>query len=97
MEQTICAVRASYLEPLQIQANLKMDLDRPRMPLLNTDRRRITFQQVELGLSEEQARQEAKRCLRCDICIRCGTCARVCNEMDINALQLGYLVLESKK
>ncbi|MFP4630129.1 MAG: FAD-dependent oxidoreductase [Desulfohalobiaceae bacterium] len=84
-------VRRNYLEPLQIQANLKMDLQRPRMPLLNTDRRRITFQQVELGLSVEQVKQEAPRCLRCDICIRCGTCVRICRDMGISALQLGYL------
>jgi len=61
------------------------------MPLLNTERRRITFQQVELGYSENTTREEARRCLRCDICLRCGTCVRVCrDQMGIDALQLGY-------
>jgi len=62
------------------------------MPLLNLERRRTTFQQVELGYSENSVREEARRCLRCDICLRCGTCVRVCRDkMGIDALQLGYL------
>lgn len=62
------------------------------MPVLNTDRRRITFQQVELGYPEEAVREEARRCLRCDICKRCGHCVDICrNGMKIDALKLGYL------
>lgn len=46
----------------------KMDLlKRPEMPLLPIERRERTFEQVELGLSEKMARDEAKRCLRCDL------------------------------
>jgi ferredoxin len=60
--------------------------------MLDSDRRRTTFQQVELGLSETAVREEACRCLRCDICKRCGTCVSICREkMGIDALQLGYL------
>lgn len=62
------------------------------MSLLNTDRRRITFQQVELGYLENAVREEARRCLRCDICRRCGLCVEICRDkMGIDALQLGYL------
>ena len=69
-----------------------MNLKRPDMPLLNYNRRRVTFQQVELGYSENVAREEARRCLRCDICRRCGACVDVCRDkMGINALNLGYL------
>ncbi len=39
-----------------------------------------TFDQVELGLEENAAREEAKRCMRCDICERCGRCVEVCSE-----------------
>jgi ferredoxin len=50
------------------------------------------FQQVELGYSENQVREEARRCLRCDICRRCGDCVKVCrDQMKIDALQMGYL------
>jgi ferredoxin len=37
-------------------------------------------------------REEARRCLRCDICRRCGLCVRICRDkMGVDALQLGYL------
>ena len=36
-------------------------------------------------------REEARRCLRCDICLRCGKCIEVCRDrMGVNALQMGY-------
>ncbi len=85
-------VRRARLEPWEMAASLKMDLKRCEMPLLGPERRRITFQQVELGLGEEQARREAHRCLRCDICKRCGRCVVVCRDrMEIDALELGYV------
>lgn len=83
--------RRARTEWLDIPATSRMSLKRPEMPLLNPERRRITFQQVELGYSENTTREEARRCLRCDICLRCGTCVRVCrDQMGIDALQLGY-------
>lgn len=85
-------VRHESVECLSVPAGTKMILQRPEMPLLNLDRRRTIFQQVELGYSENEVREEARRCLRCDICRRCGECVKVCRDkMGINALQLGYL------
>jgi NADH-quinone oxidoreductase subunit F len=40
---------------------------RPMMPRLSVAERDGNFKEVELGLSEEVARTEAKRCLRCDL------------------------------
>lgn len=83
--------RRGRIELLEVPATTKMTLKRPDMPLLNIDRRRTTFQQVELGYSENMAREEARRCLRCDICLRCGKCVEICRDkMGVDALQMGY-------
>jgi NADPH-dependent glutamate synthase beta subunit-like oxidoreductase len=85
-------VRRMRTEWTEVPANTKMTLRRPEMPLLNIERRRTTFQQVELGYSENSVREESRRCLRCDICLRCGTCVEVCRDkMGINALEFGFL------
>ncbi|MGB5986198.1 MAG: FAD-dependent oxidoreductase [Desulfobacterales bacterium] len=84
-------VRRLRTEWFDVPSATKMILKRPEMPLLNIERRLTTFQQVELGYTENMAREEARRCLRCDICRRCGICVEVCRDkMGINALQLGY-------
>ncbi|MGD9504958.1 MAG: NAD(P)-binding protein [Syntrophobacteraceae bacterium] len=85
-------VRRRRLDCIEVSASAKMNIMRPSMPLLNTDRRRITFQQVELGYSENAVREEARRCLRCDICRRCGNCVEICRgRMGVDALKLGYM------
>jgi len=83
--------RRGRIEYLEVPASSKMTIKRPAMPLLNIYRRRTTFQQVELGYPEDQVREEARRCLRCDICLRCGKCIEVCRDrMGVDALQMGY-------
>jgi len=42
-------------------------LKRPEMPLISLEKRKCTFEQVECGLTEKMARDEGKRCLRCDL------------------------------
>lgn len=84
-------VRRARTEWFDVPAATKMILKRPEMPLLNIERRRTTFQQVELGYTENMVREEARRCLRCDICRRCGECVAVCRDMmKIDALHMGY-------
>jgi NADH-quinone oxidoreductase subunit F len=43
--------------------------EKPRLevPVLSTEQRKRSFEEIELGFSEEQAIEEAKRCLRCDL------------------------------
>jgi len=40
---------------------------RPEITRLPIEERIRSFGEAELGFSEEKARQEAKRCLRCDL------------------------------
>ena len=43
------------------------ELKRPEMPRLAVEKRANNFEKVELGLSEEIAIKESRRCLRCDL------------------------------
>lgn len=84
-------VRRMRTDMIEVPAATKMILKRPEMPLLNIDRRRTMFQQVELGYPENAVREEGRRCLRCDVCRRCGECVEICRDkMGVDALQLGY-------
>ncbi|MBC7358534.1 MAG: FAD-dependent oxidoreductase [Desulfacinum sp.] len=68
-------------------AKEKRDARRVPLHLVDPEVRKHTFDPVELGYSDEEARAEARRCLRCDVCIRCGTCERVCrDDMQVHAL-----------
>jgi len=46
-----------------------LDQVRPRvvMPRMQPEKRVVGFHEVEMGFTEEQARLEAARCLRCDL------------------------------
>ncbi len=44
------------------------------------------------GWEKQASVEEAKRCLRCDICISCGQCVHVCrDEMNVDAIHLSYV------
>ena len=42
------------------------------------------FEEVELGYSEEEAIEEARRCLNCGGCVECLECVRACKAQAIN-------------
>ena len=48
------------------------------MPTLPADERVKGFDEVELGYTEQQAIEEAKRCLHCSVCSECLQCVTVC-------------------
>jgi NADH-quinone oxidoreductase subunit F len=61
------AVKRMKVEELAVTEEEKESLKRPDMPLLSPIERKATFEKAELGLTEEMAQKEAKRCLRCDL------------------------------
>ncbi|MGD2185275.1 MAG: FAD-dependent oxidoreductase [Desulfobacterales bacterium] len=48
------------------------------MPVLPIEERLRSFSEVELGFSEEQAIEEAQRCLACGPCSECMACDQAC-------------------
>jgi NADH-quinone oxidoreductase subunit F len=61
------AIRPSVMvAPVEVSEAEAAEATRPPMPKLPADQRRRTFDEVELGLAEEAAVREARRCLRCD-------------------------------
>lgn len=58
---------SKYIEPVTLSEEELLATRRPRMPVRNPVERIKDFQEVELGLTEELAVQEARRCLRCDL------------------------------
>ena len=80
--------RRDRVEPLHTDPRARSHLHRSLMPELEVDEREASYRQIELGLSEAMADQEASRCLRCDMCIGCGLCQLVCSEVGPEALQM---------
>jgi len=62
-------LKARVIEELPSQEIEDVWEVQPRLtvPLLPAQERKTNFAEVELAFSEERARQEAKRCLRCDL------------------------------
>ena len=86
------AARGKQTPFLGTTAVQKISLTRPMVPLLDMEKRKRSFEQVELTLLPEAARAEALRCLRCDVCIRCGRCVDACREkLGFEALCIGYV------
>ncbi|HUV44712.1 MAG TPA: NAD(P)-binding protein [Dehalococcoidales bacterium] len=56
---------------------------RQQMPMLEKDQRG-GFPEVELGFSEENAIEEAKRCLNCGVCSECLACIPACEREAID-------------
>jgi len=52
--------------------------ERRHMPELEVEKRKDNFEEVEAGLSTEEAQKEARRCLSCRRCLGCELCLAVC-------------------
>lgn len=97
--------RFNDLSPIPELAQRRIDLikkeDRIVMPALPDEKRKSSFEEVELGFSEEEAVKEAQRCMNCgggavvapELCVGCLTCVRACpfEIPKINAQKVAYI------
>ena len=78
-------------EMAEMLARGEVDLQpRVRIPTAAVEERTRDFREVELGLTEEQARAEALRCLRCGLCSECYQCVLACQAGAIDHQQAHY-------
>jgi len=57
---------------------------RVTMPVLEPSKRHGSFTEVELGLDEKTAIEEARRCLNCAACSECLECVKACDAKAVN-------------
>lgn len=63
----------------RLRARGEIDMHERIQPVLLPMEERVTsFREVVLGLTEQQARLEAQRCLQCGICSECLACVYAC-------------------
>jgi heterodisulfide reductase subunit A-like polyferredoxin len=85
-------VELSKEEIDQMVERSEVDLTpRTTVPMLPTAERIRDFREVELVLTEEQAKREAVRCLACGICSECHLCVQVCKREAIDHQQVEVL------
>lgn len=58
--------------------------NRAVMPTTPSEERLAGFKEVNLGLGQDMAIQEARRCLNCGVCSGCRECEKVCQAKAIN-------------
>jgi NADH-quinone oxidoreductase subunit F len=83
-------VRRAEVVPLNVDADDRSHLRRAAMPEKSVEEvlGEGNYVRIEEGLSDTTAHDEARRCLRCDICIGCGLCMAACSEMGVEALRM---------
>jgi len=84
------ALRRAEVDPLNVAAQTRSYLRRSSMPERTVEETvgEGNYVRIEEGLTDSMAHDEARRCLRCDVCIGCGLCMAACSEMGVDALRM---------
>ncbi len=82
--------RRAEVMPLTVGAHDRTHLRRAAMPERSVEEvlGEGNYVRIEEGLTDALAHDEARRCLRCDVCIGCGLCMAACSEMGVEALRM---------
>lgn len=68
---------------------------KPRVKMRKIDiDKRISWKEVELGFNEEEAREEASRCLDCAVCCDCRLCTQACEPKAIDHFMKDEIIEE---
>jgi NADPH-dependent glutamate synthase beta subunit-like oxidoreductase len=102
--RTEIAVRKHWSPAVYTMADSWNVLRRQNPPSLESERRAASLEIVEEDYSEEEARCQASRCLRCNvntvfdtsICVACNGCVDVCPENLIRLVGLSELVRDAQ-
>jgi heterodisulfide reductase subunit A-like polyferredoxin len=62
----------------ELKERKEKKIQRIEMGVIDLDKRMNTFDEVDVGFTEEQVKAEASRCLYCAICCYCKQCEKVC-------------------
>jgi NADPH-dependent glutamate synthase beta subunit-like oxidoreductase/ferredoxin len=83
-------VKRADVTPQNVNADDRSHLRRAMMPERTVEETvgEGNYVRIEEGLTDSMAKNEARRCLRCDICIGCGLCMAACSEMGVEALRM---------
>jgi len=98
--RTDVVVRKEWLPASYTMVDNWEKLERTEAPLIEEERRAASLEIIENAYSEEEARTQGGRCLRCNvntvfdtsICIACNGCVDVCPEGIIKLVGLSQLV-----
>jgi NADH-quinone oxidoreductase subunit F len=84
------AVGRAVVIPLTVPAHDRTYLRRALMPERSVEETvgEGNYVRIEEGLTDAMAHDEARRCLRCDLCLGCGLCLAACSEMGVEALRM---------
>ncbi|MCM1129872.1 MAG: FAD-dependent oxidoreductase [Alistipes senegalensis] len=73
---------------LPSDAAFRLGNNRPHVPEKDPDSRKWTHDFIQYDWDENEAKTEASRCLRCDLCIGCGLCELACIQVGAEALKM---------
>jgi ferredoxin len=98
-KRTDVVVRKKWVPASYTMADGWYELPRKDAPLIEEEQRATSLEIIEEAYSEEEARRQGARCLRCDvntifdtsICIACNGCVDVCPETIIKLVGLSKL------
>lgn len=82
-EMPVAALSAEEIDR-KMQSGFISEAKRTSMGTIPPKERVNNFREVQVGLTEEEARHEAERCLECGLCAECLECVAACDREAIN-------------